>query len=406
MNLEEKKTLSGKNLIRVMYVNGGGANLIVAHRNWESDKDESLQVSRTFSGQIAQFCAKNQLPCLMVSTNKEGDYYQGGLFRIVHVRKSAASGWRFHYREVSHFISVLKECRLFRANVLLVDSGVTHFFLLFIMRVFGIKVVPILHNSLWPRGFPPQKLSGRALLKLNGLFWRHVPDATLVVSPAIKQQICEISPKHRGRIIEFRAQFDRARFSRIAPPPSLEENSFTVMFVGRAARSKGVVDLAKIAAAVESKLPGQLRWVVCGDGPDLKALRQQISALHVEPLFEIKGHLDPEDLIAQYDAVHAVIVPTRSNFPEGLAMTAIEPVLAGRPVITNSVVPALDLIRPACVQAKTDDCMSYADAVIKLVTDKELYDKLQTSCARLAKDFTDARFGLAQALEQALFPSY
>lgn len=392
--------ISSKTL-RLLYASGGSSDLVSAHKHWENKTDSGLQMSFTFSGQVAQFCSDNGFHCIMLSNNMHRERYVSGLFTIEHLPKLSSRGWRYHYGEILYALRLLGKARRFGANVAIVDSGVTHFFLLAIFRLFRIEVVPILHNALWPNGFPPRGVVARALLKLNGIFWHHLPHASLVVSPAIKRQIEEISPRHRGQIIEFRAQFDKAVFSAIPAPPSFEFNPFKVMFVGRADLSKGIVDLAEIAALVETKMPGRVRWVVCGDGPDLDALRQRTAALDIAPLVNILGHVAPVELMALYRDVHAIIVPTRSTFAEGLAMTAIEPVLAGRPVITSKVVPALELVHTACVEAKTDDCASYADAVVRLATDEELYCKLRTSIPSQLADFTDPRFGLSSALSRA-----
>jgi len=387
--------------LRVVYASGGAADLVTTHKHWEMTTDASLQVSRTFSGQIAQFCYDNSFHCLMLSTNIEKKKYKNGLFIIKHLPKRLSRGWRYHYGEFLYALRLLREARRFGANVAIVDSGVTHFFFLTIFRLFQIELVPILHNAMWPNGFPPRGLVAQTILKMNGFFWRHLPHATLVVSPTIRRQIREIAPRHRGEIIEFRAQFDAAVFAAIPAPPSFEPGPFTIMFVGRADSSKGVVDLAEIAARVEKKIPGRVRWIVCGDGPDLGELRRRVVACDVASHFNIMGQVRPKDLMALYHEVHAAIVPTRSSFAEGLAMTAIEPVLAGRPVITSSVVPALELVRSACVEAITDDCTSYADAIVRLATDENLYRKLRTSNPGQARDFTDIRLGLHSALSRA-----
>lgn len=397
---DDRKT---RETIRIIYASGGGADLVNAHKHWEAAGDSELQVSMTFSGQIAQFCADNEFHCLMLSTNSENQQYKNGLFTIRHLAKRSASGWRYHYGELLYALRLLIETRRFGANLALVDSGITHFFFLAVFWLFGVKLIPILHNAVWPNGFPPRGIVARVILRLNGLFWHYVPHATLVVSPAIKRQIEEIAPRHRGKIVEFRAQFDRAMFAAIRPPPDFELDPFTVLFVGRADFSKGIVDLADIAALVEKEIPGRVRWVVCGDGPDLGTLRQKISKYGITLLFDIKGQVKPKDLITLYREVHAVIVPTRSSFAEGLAMTAIESVLAGRPVITSSVVPAQELIRPACIEATTDDCASYADAVVHLATDEVLYRKLRNSTRDLTHEFTDVRHGLTKALNKAFF---
>jgi glycosyltransferase involved in cell wall biosynthesis len=173
------------------------------------------------------------------------------------------------------------------------------------------------------------------------------------------------------------------------------------MFVGRADRLKGLMDLAEIAFNVEEKIPNRVRWIVCGDGPDLEDLRRKVIELGIERKFEIMGHTVPSKLIGLYEKVNACIVPTRSEFSEGLAMTVIESVLARRPVITSSVVPALELMRPACLEANTDDCISYADAVISIASDEILYQSLRLSAPDRLREFLSSEYSLVTALCRA-----
>ena len=91
-------------------------------------------------------------------------------------------------------------------------------------------------------------------------------------------------------------------------------------------------------------------------------------------------------------------------FTEGLAMTAAEAILAGRPVVTNPVVPALEVLRSACVEAKTDDAESHLEAVLKLATDADLYRSVCAACFQYQEQFYDRKYGLAQSLKTALGP--
>jgi glycosyltransferase involved in cell wall biosynthesis len=110
----------------------------------------------------------------------------------------------------------------------------------------------------------------------------------------------------------------------------------------------------------------------------------------------------PKDKMKIYGRSHASIVPSRSDFAEGLAKTAVESVLAGRPVITNPVVPALDVLRPACVEARTDDIQSYVDAVTALQSNAALYEELQRACTMLAGEFYERDRGLGARLKSVL----
>ena len=82
-------------------------------------------------------------------------------------------------------------------------------------------------------------------------------------------------------------------------------------------------------------------------------------------------------------------------------MTAVEGILAGRPLVTNSVVPALDDLRPASLAAIPDDAQSHADAVLTLASDHERYDRLKAATLKLAEPFYDMEYGLTAILKLA-----
>src|SRR5262249_28775718 len=152
---------------------------------------------------------------------------------------------------------------------------------------------------------------------------------------------------------------------------------------------KGVFDLLEIARKIEDSHPNLVRWEVCGRGRDFDELVERHRQLGLCDVVRIRGWTSLGELRDVYRRSHASIVPTRSSFSEGLAMTAAEAILAGRPLITNPVVPALEILRPACVEAKTNDVESHLEAVLKLASDAELYDRLTKACHGLRSQFYD-----------------
>ena len=86
-------------------------------------------------------------------------------------------------------------------------------------------------------------------------------------------------------------------------------------------------------------------------------------------------------------------------------MTAAEAILAGRPLVTNPVVPALELLGDACVAARTDDAASHADAIRRLQGDRALYERLRAACPAAGAPFTDRSLGLAAVLGRVLAPA-
>ena len=148
------------------------------------------------------------------------------------------------------------------------------------------------------------------------------------------------------------------------------------MYIGRIERSKGVFDILQIAQKVEFEAPGRVRWEICGSGPDLDDLRRKQVHMSLADVVIIRGWTSPSDLRDVYARSHLLVVPTRSNFSEGLAMVAAEATRSGRPVITNPVVPALEILKPACIEARTDDVDSYAAAILNLIDNPSQYRAL------------------------------
>ena len=66
-----------------------------------------------------------------------------------------ASGIAYHLAEIPYGLRLVAAAFRFRANVAVIDSGSSHYFVLGLLRLTGIKIVTVLHNTLWPAGFLP-----------------------------------------------------------------------------------------------------------------------------------------------------------------------------------------------------------------------------------------------------------
>jgi glycosyltransferase involved in cell wall biosynthesis len=174
------------------------------------------------------------------------------------------------------------------------------------------------------------------------------------------------------------------------------------MYIGRINRIKGVFDILTIARKIEDAHPEMVRWEICGRGVDFDELSQLHRELNLHGIVNLRGWTSLDDLVGVYANSHASIVPTRSSFAEGLAMTAAESILAGRPVVTNPVVPALEVLKSACSEGKTNDVESHMNAVLKLATDAGFYDRAREACYGYQRQFYDRNSGLAAVLKQAL----
>ena len=114
------------------------------------------------------------------------------------------------------------------------------------------------------------------------------------------------------------------------------------------------------------------------------------------------GKLDRLALAKEYSWAHVVLVPTRSDFCEGLPLVSAEAVLAGRPVVSSSVNPAVDVLGDAFVAARPDDVDSYLTAIRRLAEDGADYARRVAACRAVQQPFFDSENGLRAALTRAI----
>ncbi|MGH3135632.1 MAG: glycosyltransferase family 4 protein [Gaiellaceae bacterium] len=104
-----------------------------------------------------------------------------------------------------------------------------------------------------------------------------------------------------------------------------------VLSTGRLAEQKGLEYLIRAAALIRDDLP-EARIVLAGDGPLRGKLSQLVSDLRLEEAVSVLGHRsDVGDLLAASDLV---VLP---SLWEGLSISLLEAMAAGKPVVTTSI---------------------------------------------------------------------
>jgi glycogen synthase len=284
--------------------------------------------------------------------------------------------------------------------VALVCTG-THWFFLWLMTLFGIKVVPSLHCVLWNKyGWRPT-LFQRVVQRLNGWFFAGGCARIISVSDEVTQQVHELTHGRALRVSPFVPQYRRSSFARVRAPES-PRAPFRVLYVGRVERNKGVFDLLTIARRYAAEGRTDIEFDLCGDGGALTEFRKEVESAGLTATIRCHGHCGQETMTEMYSRSHVVIVPTTTEFIEGFNKVVAEGVLAGRPVITSDVCPALALVREAVVEVPADDVDAYAEAILRLRDDAELYDNKRQACADAQEQFYSPDRGWAAAVKGVL----
>jgi len=239
--------------------------------------------------------------------------------------------------------------------------------------------------------------------RLNRRFFRRGVFAVLSLSNDITLQVQSMLTGKPVPILPFLPTYRPESFGDGFEPPPLPP-PFRVFFAGRIEKNKGVFDLLEIARGFAAKGQAGIEFDLCGDGSQLEALRHSTTTAGIQDRFRLHGHSTKVFMREMYHRCHVVIVPTTSDFNEGFNKVVAEGVLAGRPVITSSVCPALEYVRDAVLEVPPDQPAAYGDAILKLSSDPALYEAKRSATILVRKQFYDPERGWRSALEQALNP--
>lgn len=374
---------------KVFYTANGAGDIIGTYREWRQGRDDREEVSVTYSGQVYDACAGLGLQLYAVSPHARKEVVQEGDFLIEHRPgpRTSARGVRYYLVEAWRTLSLICTCIYFREDIAIVEDCPL-WPLWAIACCFGLRIVAVLHCALWPSGFRPASRKDRLLQRLTGWFWEHCVDASLVVSPECSRQIRTIAPGLNTPVVVGLSHFRKTFFAAV-PPPSGDRNPFRILFAGRIERSKGVFDIVRMAAILEKDEPGRFFWEICGSGGDEEELRNLVETQGLSGRISLRGKLNQEQMCQAYGRSHAVIAPTTSRFAEGLAKSASEATLAGRPLITSRLCHGLDLLGDTLVEVAPDQVEAYVEAVRRLADDGALYEAKLRACPDASRPFLD-----------------
>src|SRR6478609_4171087 len=121
---------------RIFYAAGPG-NIIQAHKFWARCEQYSEEVSVTFSSQFEEFCRHVGADAYIVSSFAEKAIYHDGPFTLEHRPKPMpnASGLRYHVAEIFYGIGLFVTAVRIGADVAVVDSGSSHYFVHSLFRL-------------------------------------------------------------------------------------------------------------------------------------------------------------------------------------------------------------------------------------------------------------------------------
>ncbi|HEY9627302.1 MAG TPA: glycosyltransferase family 4 protein [Coleofasciculaceae cyanobacterium] len=393
--------MSDNSRLRILYAAGPG-NIIETYEHWANGQDDPSQISVTYSSQFYDVCRKLGAKAYVISSFGQRSRWQNEQF-ILENRPNPlqnASGALYHIGQIIQGLRLVGSAIGFRANVAVIDTGSTHWFMLSILSWIGIRVIPSLHCTLW-RKYEPQRRIEQVILWLNRRFFTHDCAAILAVSQAIKDQVTELTAGHARPVVEFLPAYRSTEFAEVMEPSSVR-SPFRVLFAGRLEANKGVFDLLAIAQRFAAEGRQDVIFDLCGTGSALDDLRVAIAQMGLQNSVRCYGYCQKAAMHERLNHAHVVVVPTRTEFVEGFNQVVAEGVLTGRPVVTSAVCPALFYVQAAVVEVPPNDVRAYGDALLKLCDDRDFYEQKRRNCLSLQEQFYQPDRSWGNALQSIL----
>jgi glycosyltransferase involved in cell wall biosynthesis len=374
--------------LRIAYL-AGPANAEAIYAEWSAGR-APLGLDISYTRQLFQVCSDLGADVYVITT-RSGQYSfsRVGSCVIENRPMAKADGIFYHLVTGYWFIRVLLTLMWYKPDLLIATALQNSWFWLAPIRLTGVMVVPAIHCALWPR-FVPQRRRARFLMYLNRVFFYKYAVAILTVSAEISDHVRDFIKKKNVEILTFTPIFHRDHFMLMTQARYAERPPFRVMFSGRMECDKGVYVVADIAERLERSRRGEFKFEMCGDGTELQGLREYIQQRGLNGVVNIHGFCNADELRAVLSQAHAVIVPTTTDFAEGFNKVCAESILAGRPVITSAVCPALVRVREAAIEVPPDDVDAYYRAILQLCDDRDLYEAKCTACNSLQEQFYDS----------------
>jgi glycosyltransferase involved in cell wall biosynthesis len=391
---------AGSRAPRIYYAAGNG-DIMGTYAHWKEEKDDPSQLSMTYSGQFFDLCRRLGGTGVVVVHDGRTGVVRDGRFTIRQRRPARfgqGPGPLYHLEQFWQAMRVIAGAVRAGADVVVPASGACHWFPLAVLPMFGIKVVPALHCVLWPK-YRRQGRLGRMITALDKQLFKRCA-AILTASSDIEDQLAELIGSERMkkvRLLPFLPTYRSASFPEIVPAPAMKP--FRVLYAGRVVAEKGVFDLVKIAGMLKSE--GRVvEFDICGSGAALEEMKKQAAEQGVAMRFH--GHCNRPVMVEMFRNAHAVIVPTTTGFVEGFNQVVAEGILAGRPVVTSHVCPAIRYVGDAAVVVPPDDVAAYAKALARLADDAAFYRQCADACVAMREQFFDEARGWGAALQKAV----
>lgn len=148
-----------------------------------------------------------------------------------------------------------------------------------------------------------------------------------------------------------------------------------VLWIGRFVPGKGVEYLVDAFAQVKKVRP-DLKLVMIGNGPLRSQIEYKIRSLGVNDSVSIRNNVINNELPKIYRKAQVFVLP---SIEEGLPRTILEAMACRVPIVCTRLPQLVDIVKDAGILVPVRDSEALAEAILRVITNGELSDKLGIS---------------------------
>lgn len=248
-----------------------------------------------------------------------------------------------------------------------------------------IKVVVTIHDLI-PWKFPyytpkAKKTRFKWLFKLIMILSVRRADKIITVSENTARDIEECLHVKKNKIHVVYNGIDPVYFKE----PDVRKEDY-ILFVGRGDPYKNLSGLVKAYSLLVKKYNIQNKLLVVGEkDPRYPEVENLAEKLNLKDKIVFHGYADTEDLVNIYRKAKVLVMP---SFYEGFGLPAIEAMACGTPVIVSNTPSLMEVVKDNAIIIDPYNVNEMAEAVHKVITDRNLAEGLSRKGVVYARQFT------------------
>ncbi len=167
---------------------------------------------------------------------------------------------------------------------------------------------------------------------------------------------------------------------------SIQENpdGSYVLYLGRLLPVKGPESFVRAIPLVLRKV--KVKFVVAGGGPQLKLLKKLAKSLEVLDFVDFVGSVSREDALNLIRGASVFVAPGNAGY------SLLEAACIGKPIVSANQKWNVSCIGPnSAIYIETGDVEGFAEAILRLLTNRELARRLAIEAQNYVRAFRDIK---------------